>query len=84
MILLEQRKAEKNALREKKIVSCHIVLTMKWIERWFNFQQEKYMEIALAKEAKRIAEDLQLKDLKVWIEQRSSIHDHFPFRLCLL
>jgi len=45
MLILEQRKAEKNALREKKI-------------------QEKYMEIALAKESKRIAEDLQLKDVK--------------------
>ncbi|CAF3685431.1 unnamed protein product [Rotaria socialis] len=43
--LLEQRKAEKNAEREKKI-------------------QEKYMEIVLAKEMKRITEDMQLKDLK--------------------
>ncbi|UJR10202.1 hypothetical protein I4U23_014417 [Adineta vaga] len=45
LIQLEQRKAEKNAQREKKI-------------------QEKYMEIVLAKEAKRIAEDMQLRDLK--------------------
>ncbi len=29
------------------------------------FQQEKYMEIVLAKETKRIAEDMQLRDLKV-------------------
>ncbi|CAF0844083.1 unnamed protein product [Adineta ricciae] len=45
LLILEQRKAEKNAEREKKI-------------------QEKYMEIVLAKEAKRIVEDMQLRDLK--------------------
>ncbi|CAF0939581.1 unnamed protein product [Adineta steineri] len=44
-LLIEQRKAEKNAEREKKI-------------------QEKYIEIVHAKEAKRIAEDMQLRDLK--------------------
>ncbi|CAF2792120.1 unnamed protein product [Rotaria sp. Silwood2] len=46
LLLIEQRKAEKNAQREKKI-------------------QEKYMEIVLAKEMKRITEDMQLRDLKV-------------------
>jgi len=45
LLLLEQRKAEKNAQREKKI-------------------QEKYIEIVQTKEAKRIVEDMQLKDLK--------------------
>ncbi|CAF1085093.1 unnamed protein product [Rotaria sordida] len=45
LLLIEQRKAEKNAQREKKI-------------------QEKYMEIVLAKEMKRITEDMQLRDLK--------------------
>jgi hypothetical protein len=45
LLLLEQRKAEKNAQREKKI-------------------QEKYMEIVLAKEMKRITEDMQLRDTK--------------------
>ncbi|CAF3377823.1 unnamed protein product [Rotaria sp. Silwood1] len=45
LLIIEQRKAEKNAQREKKI-------------------QEKYMEIVLAKEMKRITEDMQLRDLK--------------------
>ncbi|CAF1608185.1 unnamed protein product [Adineta ricciae] len=45
LLLIEQRKAEKNAEREKKI-------------------QEKYLEIVQAKEMKRIAEDMQLRDLK--------------------
>ena len=31
----------------------------------FFLQQEKYTEIILAKEMKRITEDMQLKDLKV-------------------
>ncbi|CAF0760101.1 unnamed protein product [Didymodactylos carnosus] len=45
LMLSEQRKAEKNAIREKKI-------------------QQKYMEIVLAKETKKVAEDMILKDLK--------------------
>ncbi|CAF4171071.1 unnamed protein product [Rotaria socialis] len=45
LFVIEQRKAEKNAQREKKI-------------------QEKYMEIVLAREMKRITEDMQIRDLK--------------------
>ncbi|CAF0727334.1 unnamed protein product [Didymodactylos carnosus] len=45
LLLSEQRKAEKNAIREKRI-------------------QQKYMEIVLAKEMKKVAEDMILKDLK--------------------
>lgn len=65
LLQLEQRKAEKNALREKRIVcylhitDCHHFL--------FFFQQEKYMEIVLAKEMKRIAEDMQIRETKVKI-----------------
>lgn len=61
----EQRKAEKNALREKKIV-CHSFIPS-YPHFISFFQQEKYMEIVLTKEMKRIAEDMQIRDTKVKI-----------------
>lgn len=65
LLQLEQRKAEKNALREKRIV-CHFHIT-DCHHFLFFFQQEKYMEIVLAKEMKRIAEDMQIRETKVKI-----------------
>ena len=64
MLILEQRKAEKNAQREKKIVSDFLHGHLRKLSSEC-LQQEKYMEIVMAKEMKRVAEDLQLRDLKV-------------------
>ena len=64
LLVLEQRKAEKNAQREKKIVSAVVhANVLQSLSRCL--QQEKYMEIVMAKEMKRVADDLQLRDLKV-------------------
>lgn len=65
LLILEQRKAEKNAQRERQIVTKqNFLFTFPQIKK-ISLQKEKFVEIVTAREAKRVTEDLQLRDLKV-------------------
>lgn len=59
-------------MRREKRKSYVIPLTPYFFNR-FVFQQEKYIEIVQAKEAKCVAEDMQLRDLKVKLNPNQNL-----------
>ena len=80
LMLIEQRKAEKTAEREKKIVKNPNSTIFFLISFAFFFQQEKCTEMVLAREMKRIAEDLILRDLKVKLrDEKKKLNERFHF-----